>query len=87
MLQHYLDKTVNEMMTLLPGRNKDQIYSKAKRMGLTSVRKDFLEPASNDKNMVEVDLSSTEGVVKLIRYFNAMGLRFVVEPGAQIQSI
>ncbi|QGP56878.1 hypothetical protein PsalMR5_04848 (plasmid) [Piscirickettsia salmonis] len=29
MMEYYLGKTAKEMMSLLPGRNPDQIYSKA----------------------------------------------------------
>ncbi|MGJ3494792.1 hypothetical protein ACR9PT_09475 [Piscirickettsia salmonis] len=86
MMEYYLGKTAKEMMSLLPGRNPDQIYSKAKRMGLTSIQKELLAPASND-NVIEVDLSSTEGVIRLVKCFNKLGFKFIIKPMIQVKSI
>ncbi|MGJ3501402.1 hypothetical protein PsalN5692_03924 (plasmid) [Piscirickettsia salmonis] len=87
MLEHYLNKTAKEMMALLPGRNLDQIYSKAKRMGLTSIQKELPVATSNlNNNIIEVDLSSTEGVIRLVKCFNELGFKFVVKPMIQVKS-
>lgn len=84
MKEYYLYKTAKEMMILLPGRNEDQIYSKAKRMGLTTFKKDLETEASNDNSM-EIDLSA-EAIAKLINGFNVTGLKLIVEPVMRVKT-
>ncbi|ODN41510.1 SANT/Myb-like DNA-binding domain-containing protein [Piscirickettsia litoralis] len=78
MREYYPVKSVKEMQSLLPGRTKDQIYSKAKRMLLAGA--DGVEMAV--KGTTEIDLTP-EAVNTFLKTFNVVGLKLIVKSTPQ----